>query len=1198
MTLTLQPLSQTTLNHFYRLAMEHEDEKVQMKLIDLYEKHLKDEFVITFAGHFSAGKSSLINQLLKEEILPKSPIPTSANIVKIKAGSGAAHVYFNDDKIVRYKAPYDIDKIKNFCMDKSNIYQIELTTLNHHLPKGITLIDTPGIDAADDYDRELTEASLHLTDVLFYVMDYNHVQSEVNLQFLQQLQTYNIPFYIIVNQIDKHIATEICFTDYETLVKQTFIDWNLKPLHIFFTSLKDFSLPHNEFSQLVETIFNVKDHIIIDRNRSLNHLIKEHEQFIKTSYEQKIETVAMTKEEQNAYKKAQRLHKTIEQYKARLHMLKQSLETELRHSLNNAYLMPFETREHARLFLEAYEANFKIGFFRSKQKTERERTERLKTLYAAIIKTINSSLLWNLREKLQRIAEEYELNDSMIQATIQSLSIQFTKDHLVDLMHPGATVNGQYILNYTNQITETIKQLFRQSFNHLWEQIELLLLDKINEKLSIYETYEKHIKTYEQKQQTIRKIEQTYSKQLSQLEKVANRDGRIKDYLGQIYAERKIYDHDQLTELDLNVKKFAEEKVDMVEYSAEDPHLETLGDVDVVAKIDQTIDIIQDLPSFTHIVNDLADKKKRLVNRKVTVALFGAFSAGKSSFANALIGKQLLPSSPNPTTAAITKIHPVTNENPHGTIIVTFKDEAHMMKDLRIMLKDYGPPETTLELLIKWIKEKNILQEQSLNHRTQVYIESLVTGYETMQPYLGQQTTVSLSIFHELATVEKKACFVDTIDLYYASDLTNKGITLVDTPGADSIHTRHTDVSFNFIKNADVLIYVTYYNHAFAKADREFITQLGRVKETFELDKMFFIVNAADLAEDEAELKIVVNHVKEELLHLGVRLANIFPVSSKRSIANRVNNEPLNQQMRTFERAFYRFIEHDLTKLMTDAAQVDMFRTKQLLNQYIEKASLDASKKEQQKRFLIDTKIKLLKAINDERADIYEQQLLERIKRQLHYVGERFKINFHDLFGENFNPTTISSEQQTELENCLDELMNDIRFELLQEMRAVSLRIEAMIRKLTMDLYDDYQKTLQTIEQQMTLPLYTTIPIRSPIFKEGLNNIDKRSLNQSLRLFKNKRLFFEKRQSEQMKQSLYEKLMPYIKQYITVHKELMIDFYKHQWKESCAHLNKFSTNVIDQYINHQNTMLVEEIDIQILQTKAKQLANILEEDVK
>ncbi|WP_249686057.1 dynamin family protein, partial [Bacillus velezensis] len=60
-----------------------------------------------------------------------------------------------------------------------------------------------------------------------------------------------------------------------------------------------------------------------------------------------------------------------------------------------------------------------------------------------------------------------------------------------------------------------------------------------------------------------------------------------------------------------------------------------------------------------------------------------------------------------------------------------------------------------------------------------------------------------------------------------------------------------TDVSFQYIKNAGAILFVTYYNHVFSRAGREFLIQLGRVKDTFALDKMFFLINAADLAESE-----------------------------------------------------------------------------------------------------------------------------------------------------------------------------------------------------------------------------------------------------------------------------------------------------------------------------------------------------------
>src|SRR5699024_12301638 len=82
----------------------------------------------------------------------------------------------------------------------------------------------------------------------------------------------------------------------------------------------------------------------------------------------------------------------------------------------------------------------------------------------------------------------------------------------------------------------------------------------------------------------------------------------------------------------------------------------------------------------------------------------------------------------------------------------------------------------------------------------------------------------------------------------------------------------HTNVAFDYIKEADAILYVTYYNHAITKGDRDFLIQLGRVKESFEMDKMFFIVNASDLAESQDDLKLVVDYVSDQLLQFGIRI--------------------------------------------------------------------------------------------------------------------------------------------------------------------------------------------------------------------------------------------------------------------------------------------------------------------------------------
>src|SRR5699024_5780522 len=122
-----------------------------------------------------------------------------------------------------------------------------------------SVFDTPGIDAADDADRLITESSLHLVDIFVYVMDYNHIQSEANMYFLQHVQEMGIPFYIIINQVDKHNDAEISFSTFQKVVKQTFDQWHLNPESIYYTSMLKSDIAHNQFDELKHRLFDVME---------------------------------------------------------------------------------------------------------------------------------------------------------------------------------------------------------------------------------------------------------------------------------------------------------------------------------------------------------------------------------------------------------------------------------------------------------------------------------------------------------------------------------------------------------------------------------------------------------------------------------------------------------------------------------------------------------------------------------------------------------------------------------------------------------------------------------------------------------------------------------------------------------------------------------------------------------------------------
>lgn len=77
---------------------------------------------------------------------------------------------------------------------------------------------------------------------------------------------------------------------------------------------------------------------------------------------------------------------------------------------------------------------------------------------------------------------------------------------------------------------------------------------------------------------------------------------------------------------------------------------------------------------------------------------------------------------------------------------------------------------------------------------------------------------------------EAVSCVVKEVTVYLSTPLTDKGLTIVDTPGASSMNKRHTEIAFQYMKDADALLYLTYYQHSFSKADRSFLRKLGLVK--------------------------------------------------------------------------------------------------------------------------------------------------------------------------------------------------------------------------------------------------------------------------------------------------------------------------------------------------------------------------------
>ncbi|MFD1066172.1 dynamin family protein [Oceanobacillus locisalsi] len=1154
----------------YQEMMDKGDEVNAEKMLDMLEKYTNQEFIITLTGHFSAGKSSLINHLLEEEILANSPIPTSANVVKITSGKGTVNVFFHNGEVVEYHEPYNLEQIKQFTQNKNDIKKMHISTGEVILPPQTAVLDTPGIDAADDVDRMLTEASLHLSDYLIYVTDYNHVQSEVNLLFLQAMQENGLPFMVVINQIDKHNEAELPFVEFDKKIKQTFDQWNLHPSSIFYTSLKNAEAPHNAWGELKDTVFHMlqsKDEYMT-MDASIRQIVRDHKEKIHREMSNQkaslgeVDGVSLTQEMETLTQEMEKLEQQPKNIAA-------SFLDEVDQTVKNAYLMPADLRDLAKNYLESVQPDFKVGgLFTSSKKTKEAKIERKQAFMEALEKNVETTLKWKLRDKWYEHIETHQLDSSYQEKGVSFLEWSLSEDLLESHLRKGANPNGDYVLNYTNEIASSLKTYFKKQMRQLANEVKQELEAKNENAL---EERKRTLESLQEKQeeqeanQALDKEEEAYFKHLDEQEAAPEVSTDIIAAMKKELKARQVTPKQGTADLEM-LKEEAQADEPAGEQGETENKQHHNTDQDVVRDIDDVLQVVQ-LPGFESYQQDLKKRKVSLTERSYTIALFGAFSAGKSSFANAILGERVLPVSPNPTTAAVNRIRPVTKENQHRDVIVTFKSEAMLKDDIQTLAKECEPPDASLDELITWLETEEVLTDARLPKMYQAYLRAMIAGYGQAKSVIGSSKKITFDAFASYVTDEEKACYIASMDLFYDCAVTKQGITLVDTPGADSINARHTNVSFEYIKQADAILYVTYYNHALSRADKDFLMQLGRVKDVFELDKMFFIVNAADLASNQEELNLVTGYVKEQLTQLGIRFPRLYPVSSKLSLAEKLEQKPLNQQMQAFESRFYDFIHYDLTALAKRAAISDIERADEALEQFIQSLKLDQSAKTKRKEDLQHAYQQIIQYAENLDVTSTENRWHQKLEKQTYFLKGRFAIRFHDLFKEMYNPGTITESGKAGREQLVkqfEQLELYMETELHQELLAISLRVEQLLKDLLKTNQQEMIAKAKDLDPVFSIAEWDMISFDTPDITTKLSVEQEQELQKLFARFKDTKTFFVQNQKEEIKEQLYTIIESDIQTFIEEGRRLIQLSYQAQW---------------DQGIEQEKTTLVHEADV-------------------
>lgn len=1176
-------LQQSSIQH---TIYKQNDDTERMEKLNLFaRKLLQKEYVIGFAGHFSAGKSSMINALSGENILATSPIPTSANIVKVhNSDEDFAILYLHNDKPVKFEAGYDIKQVKELSKNGELVAQIEIGHKGSSLPVGVTVMDTPGVDSTDDAHAMSTESALHIADIVFYTMDYNHVQSELNFQFTKELMKYNPNVYLIVNQIDKHRDAELSFEDFKKSVHESFAAWGVYPKDVFFTSLKAKDHPYNDFPRVkkivMDSMENWQDHLIETAENTLVKLHDEHVKYLEEEKQSLLQEHAELVTEQDWADRED----LLEQYD------KLSRQTELfsfeawentfdekrRDILANAGIIPADFRDKLRSYLESKQEDFKVGgLFGAKKKTAAERERRQQEVQESFATIVQSQITGIIKSAMKQSLRDVGAFNDAQNVAIDNRPFDVPFSVIEDQVPANALVTGDAVLNFANKVAEATRRFFMRETD-AWMQEQKPMLEEVAKQASA--PVQLKIQGMKQKVEAIRSIlaiddqKEFAAKQMKQSAKELRAEAKVtatnweKAY-EQALADVRLFDESMLQKKEVEV---IEEEVQATKVVA--THNVELA-IDTALKTAQEVENVQ---GFQEVATFLKKKVERLQKKDFTIALFGAFSAGKSSFSNALMGAKVLPVSPNPTTAAINKIRPVSEDCPHETADVQLKTTEQLLEDIKGSYEAIGLNVSSLEEAYNRADEGLAVQltDERLNvHKS--FIRAYKEGYNDFKDKLGTVVRANREEFEKFVAQENRSCFVDNIDFYFDSPITRMGVTLVDTPGADSINARHTGVAFEYIRNADAILFITYYNHAFAKADREFLIQLGRVKDAFELDKMFFVVNAIDLAQTEEEAEEVKGYVRSELQRFGIRFPRLYGISSLMALKEKQEKIEYNSGIAPFEEAFHSFLEDELMGLAVMALQEEVDKTINRLKDLIEQTENNLKRKDERLAELAQLESLVKKRYEEANTSIVVSETKQEMDELIYYMLQRVFYRYPDFFRESYNPSLFAKLPAAQaLETALKDITSALSFDITQELRVLNFRIAQFIEKQLLQRFKDEARELKEFNRSFS---FITFEMEEPkiLEFEGLYN-DRSKYAGVKSYFRNQKAFFEKNEKEKLKDALENLLKPDAQTHVENEKVRLLAWLEAYISEQTAQLNEHLRHQAIEQIETERMLLEEE----------------------
>lgn len=281
---------------------------------------------------------------------------------------------------------------------------------------------------------------------------------------------------------------------------------------------------------------------------------------------------------------------------------------------------------------------------------------------------------------------------------------------------------------------------------------------------------------------------------------------------------------------------------------------------------------------FQYFINRKRSWLERLKSPEFPVAFLGAFSAGKSTIINAVLGDDILPQA----TKSLTAIPTLIRKGKTNKAVISYLTETERAELKELYLEEISKELRTSPATYRALDRDELLAQlggdierqraQYGSFNKQKFFDELRALIEGWDKLSGATREITLDELPAFLTEEyADVLFVNQAEIYLADVNIPENVVLVDLPGLGVVNPRHRKVTKTYVENdAKAFVIAMKVFHLLEGEEIELLAEIHSQRKRV-LQRAFWVINQWDVLSGKQKKEELANF-NEKIDHYGFQI--------------------------------------------------------------------------------------------------------------------------------------------------------------------------------------------------------------------------------------------------------------------------------------------------------------------------------------